>query len=77
MSYVYRTIESNKLSSILDLPLSLIGRKVEVIIRPLPERSATKSGSAFGCLKKYANPSLIQDESNAWEQAVIENYANS
>jgi len=32
--------------------------------------------SAYGCLQKYANPSLIPKESGVWEQAVAEKYAD-
>ncbi|MCL2080755.1 MAG: hypothetical protein FWH16_01500 [Oscillospiraceae bacterium] len=77
MSYVYKTIESDKLSSVFDLPLSLLGKKVEVIIRPLPEKLTAERGSAFGCLKKYADPSLIHEEDGVWERAVAEKYADS
>jgi len=31
--------------------------------------------SAFGRLKAYANPSLMQEEEGAWEKAAAEKYA--
>ena len=34
-------------------------------------------GSAFGCLRKYANPALIPEEKGVWEKAVAEKYANN
>jgi len=77
MDYV-QTIESDKLSALFDeLPRSLLGRKVAVTIRPIPEvdTSLSLQDSAFGCLRKYANASLIPKENGAWEQAVKENYA--
>jgi len=76
MEYVQTTIEGNKLTPILNLPLSFLSGKVEVIIRPVSEKATTKKGSAFGCLKKYADASLIQEEAGVWEQAVLEKYAN-
>jgi addiction module RelB/DinJ family antitoxin len=32
--------------------------------------------SSYGCLSKYADPSLITREKGVWKQAVIEKYAN-
>ena len=81
MEYIRQTIDSEKLSGFLELPLSLRNTKVEIIV--LPAQSETvkntttlKRGTAFGCLKKYANPTLIEQEKGAWERAVTERYAN-
>jgi len=76
MDYV-QTIESDKLSAIFELARSLLGRKVAVIIRPIPEVDTSLQGSAFGCLRKYANTSLIPEENGAWERAVKEKYATN
>ena len=79
MDYVHQTVDSDKLLNIFDLPHTLKGRKVEVIILPAKEtqESDVKRGSAFGCLRKYADPSLISQESGVWEKAVVNKYANS
>lgn len=79
MNYVHQMIDSDKLAKIFDLPFNLRGRKVEVIILPTREEEApaVRSGTAFGCLRKYANPSLIEQENGAWERAVMNKYANS
>ena len=71
MNFV-QTIESDKLVSIFDLPAVLLGRKVEVIIRPLADTG--KKDTAYGCLSKYANPSLISKECGAWERVVKANH---
>jgi hypothetical protein len=78
MDYLHQTMDSDKLVDVLDLPNTLRGRKVEVIVLPAQETYALqiKRESAFGCLRKYANPLLIAEEHSAWEQAVIEKYAD-
>ena len=49
------------------------------LIRFTPETTVDKDNnvknSVFGRLNAYANPSLIQEETNAWENAVAEKYA--
>jgi hypothetical protein len=75
---VYQTIDSERLAGIFDLPYSFMGKKLDVIILPawnedlLPQ----KQTSAFGCLREYANPSLIDQEKGAWEKAMVEKYEN-
>ena len=79
MEYIHQLMDSDKLASLFNLPASLKSRMVEVIILPVLERQKpnVKKGSAFGCLRRYANPMLISKEDGAWEQAVIDKYANS
>ena len=78
MDYLRQTVDSNILDKIFDLPSALRGRKVEVIILPVQETQGNTApkGSAYGCLRKYANPSLISKESAAWEQAMVNKYAD-
>ena len=80
MEYIRQTIDSEKLSSFLELPLSLRNTKVEIIVLPVQNEIVNtpvlKRGSAFGCLKKYANPTLMENEKGAWERTVAERYAN-
>ena len=38
--------------------------------------SQLAKGDSYGCLNKYADASLITIESGAWEQAVMDKYAN-
>ena len=73
-----QTVDSNKLSGVFNLPQSLRNRAVEVIILPAEDERAftQKSGSAFGSLKKYANPELMPEEKGAWERATVEKYAD-
>ncbi|MCL2223641.1 MAG: hypothetical protein FWB96_01595 [Defluviitaleaceae bacterium] len=76
MDYI-QTIESDKLLSLFALPNSFLGKKVEVIVRPVHDTVLKQQDSAFGCLHKYANPALIPEEDRAWEKAVKDKYANS
>jgi len=58
------------------MPKSLLGRKVELIILPADSnvRKKTRSNSAYGILKKYANPELVVED-GAWASAIKEKYA--
>lgn len=78
MDYLRKTVDSSELSSVFDLPVELRNRKVEVIILPLESGRGKKPHikSAKGCLKKYANPTLISEESGAWARAAEEKYAD-
>jgi hypothetical protein len=86
MDYIHQTIDSNNLLGIFNVPPSLRNTKVEVLVFPaggntIPigpvDGSAPSGNSAFGCLKKYADPSKIAGEKGAWERAVIEKYAKN
>ena len=80
MECIRQTVESDKLSGLLELPLSLRNTKVEIIVLPAQDKvvnvPVVKRGSAFGCLKKYANPALIEQEKDAWKRVVVERYAS-
>ncbi|MDR1321465.1 MAG: hypothetical protein LBK56_08595 [Gracilibacteraceae bacterium] len=77
MDYLRQTVDSDKLTGVFDLPDVLRGRKVDVIILPVQETyTLPKKRGAFGCLRQFANPSLMDAEGDAWERAVAEKYAN-
>ena len=48
-----------------------------VVDSPKSETANTKNKSAFGCLKKYANSSLIPQEQGAWERAMVEKFTKT
>jgi hypothetical protein len=87
MEFVRQVVNSNSLTSVLNLPPSFYDVQVEVIVLPVNDKTLTDpcSGSgdvikpvkhsAFGRLKAYANPSLIPEEKGAWEKATAEKYA--
>ena len=79
MEYLRQRVDSNMLGGIFNLPYSLRNKPVEVIILPAeePKSPGEKSGTAYGCLKKYANPELIPQEEGAWGRAMVEKYAGS
>ncbi|MDR2595805.1 MAG: hypothetical protein LBC76_00650 [Treponema sp.] len=88
MDFVRQVVNSNSLTSVLNLPSSFRDVQVEVIVLPVDKTVpivSSPSGSydarkqvnhsAFGRLKAYANPSLIPEEKGAWEKAAAEKYA--
>jgi hypothetical protein len=89
MEFVRQVVNSNSLTSVLNLPPSFHDVQVEVIVLPVNDKilpaAPSSSGSddtrkpvkhsAFGRLKAYANPSLIPEEKGAWERATAEKYA--
>ena len=65
-----------------DRPVS-IPQKKKVVVTIEEEKtvetvtSASTENSVYGCLRRYADPAKIQGEKGAWEQAVIERYAEN
>jgi len=79
MEAVRLTLNSARLASIIDLPMTLRDREVEVIVLPKSEEPKesppdTERVSMMGCLKQYANPALRELEKGAWERAAVEKY---
>ena len=68
MEFVRRVINGTDLMNIIDIPDSLINRKVEILVLPIEEKQkkTKKKKSMAGFLAKYANPSLIEKEDNIW-----------
>jgi hypothetical protein len=89
MEFVRQIVNSNSLTSVLNLPPSFHDVQVEVIVLPVNDKTLTSASSpsnsdkllkpvkhsAFGRLKAYANPSLIPEEKGAWERATAEKHA--
>jgi hypothetical protein len=89
MDFVRQVVNSNSLTSVLNLPPSFHDVQVEVIVLPINDKTLTVASSfsgsvdnikpvkhsAFGRLKAYSNPSLIPEEKGAWEKAAAEKYA--
>ena len=82
MEAIRTTMNSARLAPILDLPLTLLDREVEVIILPSGAATGSKKTdnddspveSIKGILKQYANPALRELEEGAWERAAVEKY---
>ena len=73
------TLNSAQLAPIIDLPVTLRDREVEVIVLPKSQEPKnrqrdSKRESTMGCLYEYANPALRELEKGAWEQAACEKY---
>jgi len=73
---IEQTIEilpDHRLELALPFELPVGSARVELIITPEPQKTASKS-SAFGCLNRFANPSKISSEEGAWAKAVQKKY---
>lgn len=68
MDFVRKVVNSTDLINIIDLPNSLINRKVEILIIPIDEnkKKSGKKKSLAGFLSKYANSDLIGKEDDVW-----------
>ena len=91
MEFIRQIVNSDALKPVLALPPSFQNVQVEVIVLPVDSRNTNVRDynlvagpevsvkavkhTAFGRLKTYANPSLMQEEETAWEKAVTEKYA--
>ena len=83
MEMLRMTMNSARLAPIIDLPIALRDREVEVIVKPAQSASDTKQPddakpkvkSIMGILKEYANPALRELEKDAWERAAVEKYS--
>lgn len=58
------------------LPRHFWGQQVEIIVLSAlaQETHVTPHKSLRGCLHQYANPALIEQEHEAWQEAVKEQY---
>jgi hypothetical protein len=78
MNYLRQTVNSDILASLFDLPAALRGIMVDVIVLPSEDlvKPSPKNDSSFGCLHKYADPLLMNEESGAWEKLMSDKYAD-
>jgi len=58
------------------LPRQFWGQQVEIIVLPAPQQEdlGVPKKSLRGCLRQYANPALIAQEQEAWQDAVREKH---
>lgn len=68
MDFVRKVIDAKDLNGLIEMPTSLINKRVEVLIFPVENivKKKSKKKSLSGVLSKYANLSLIEKEANAW-----------
>jgi len=68
MEFVRKVVNGTDLKNIVDIPNSLIDKKVELLIFPLERdtKKRKKKKSLSGFLSEYANPDLISKEENIW-----------
>ena len=70
-----QTVENGQVC--LDLPEQFWGQEVEIIVlhaQPDMSEQASTRKSLRGCLKQYAKPELMSQESSAWLSAVSAQY---
>lgn len=68
MDFVRQVVNGTDLINVIEMPTSLINRKVEILVLPFEEnkKKSKKKKSLAGFLSKYANKELIETENNAW-----------
>lgn len=68
MEFVRKVINGIDLKDIVEIPDSLMNKKLEILIFPVeePKTKSKKKRSIAGYLSKYANPDLIEKEENVW-----------
>ena len=74
MEFVRTVVQGMELKDVIEIPTSLINKKVEVLIFPIDEakKGKKKKNSLAGSLSKYANPSLIKQEEHVWQEEAKE-----
>ncbi|MCL2073891.1 MAG: hypothetical protein FWH18_08225 [Marinilabiliaceae bacterium] len=75
MEAIRTIVNADVLAPIINLPWQSNYKKVEIFVMPIKEKLSLKSKSMKGCLKEYANPTLWDEESSAWENHIAEKYA--
>jgi hypothetical protein len=79
MEAIRKIIDAQHLLTIIDLPEHMKDGRVELIILPIaesePRVSATKSMKGF--LREYANPSLAEQEKEAWGRVAADKHVRS
>ncbi len=76
MSFVRTVKNSDDLVNIINIPVELRSRKVEVIILPIAngEEYLIIKKKVRGVLSKYKNKTLQTEEVEAWHKAVVEKH---
>ena len=78
MEVIREIVSADILTPFIDLPWKSKDLQVEMIIMPLNKvtnHQNAYSKSLKGCLKEYANTALLEKESEAWENHIVEKYA--
>ena len=74
MEFVRKVINGTDLMNVVEIPSSLINKKVEILIFPIEEnkKKTKRKKSLAGFLSKYANTKLIEKENNIWYEEAKE-----
>ncbi len=78
MQFFHKIVNSSLLENIINLPIEMKNKDVEIILRPISKKdSAVENNTTlFGFLSNYQNDKMIENEKNAWEIAMKEKYGN-
>lgn len=82
MNFVRTVVNSDILTNIIEIPESLRHRKVEILVLPyentnIDENKKQKIKRAKGLLERYKNIELQNEETLAWEKAMVDKHENS
>lgn len=68
MEFIRKIVNGADLINVIDMPSSLVNKKVEILIFPIDgnKTKSKKKKSCAGFLAQYANQSLIGKEENVW-----------
>jgi hypothetical protein len=68
MEMIKKIMHAQQLLPVMPLPAQMQNIRVEVIVLPVVEAQEPfhATGNMKGCLKHYADPSLKEQEKNAW-----------
>ncbi|MCL2859893.1 MAG: hypothetical protein FWF46_04915 [Oscillospiraceae bacterium] len=74
MEFVRRVVNGSEIKGVIDIPNTLVDKKLEVLIFPVTEytKKTKKRKSLSGFLSEYAKPELICKEENAWYEEAKE-----
>ena len=74
MQVVRKILMGTELKDVIDIPNNLINKQLELLIIPIeePKKKIKTKKSLSGFLSKYANPNLINQEENVWQEEAQE-----
>ncbi|MDR2510831.1 MAG: hypothetical protein LBC77_09335 [Spirochaetaceae bacterium] len=84
MQAIRQIMDAERLYPVMDMPDTMRGMKVEVIVVPAAEQETPPEHADYaaleqlcGSLRQYAKRALISGEKSAWQTAVAEKAAQS
>ena len=74
MEFIRKVVNGEDIKEIIDIPLNLTNKRLEILIFPLEENTikTKKKKSLAGIFAKYANSNLTAKEENIWYEEAKE-----